>query len=272
MSSSCRLALLLALGFAAVSAAQAQSSSSSSNPATEQAQAEQPAAQAQGQSEGQLSVQARIKARRAQRRAAAIHEAYSHLYEAHGGMGYLRFVPGPGSPAIPATSTSPAVPHGPGLERAHEYAWNLGFTRFFDERLGVTLDTRGYYGTAYVYNNKLTNSAITNPAISEYAFLIGPTYRFYLQPKFSVSLRVLGGMDRGIFSGDTNHSTVLSTGLGLWPDGYTYAASASLPWDYNLSPRVALRVAPEYFLSGFGSTTQNSLGFTTGLVVRFGKQ
>jgi hypothetical protein len=273
MSSSCRLALLLALGFAAVSAAQAQSStqssSSSSNPAAE---SEQPAAQAQGQTEGQLSVQARIKARRAQRRAAAIHDAYSHLYEASGGMGYLRFEPGPGSPAIPATSTSLAVPHGPALERAHEYAWNLGLTRYYDERLGVTVDARGYYGTAYVYINKLTNSAITNPAISQYAFLIGPTYRFYLQPKFAVSLRVLGGMDRGIFSGDTNHSTVLSTGLGLWPDGYTYAASASLPVELNVSPRVALRVAPEYFLSGFGSTVQNSLGFTTGIVVRFGKQ
>ena len=52
--------------------------------------------------QGQLSVQARIKARRAQRRAAAIHEAYSHSYEIYTGMGYLRFLPGPGVPASPA--------------------------------------------------------------------------------------------------------------------------------------------------------------------------
>jgi hypothetical protein len=39
-----------------------------------------------------------------------------------------------------------------------------------------------------------------------------------------------------------------------------------------MTPNVGLRVAPEYFLSGFGSTAQNSLGFTVGLVYRFGKQ
>src|ERR1035441_10062343 len=115
MSSSRRLALLLALTFAAVTAAVAQSPTSSSNPAApDQAQAGQTA----GEAQGQLSVQARIRARRAQRRAAAIHEAYAHLYEAYTGMGYLRFEPGPGTPA------SGSVPHGPALERAHEYAWN----------------------------------------------------------------------------------------------------------------------------------------------------
>jgi len=251
MSSSRRLALLLALSFAALTTAPAQSSSSSSNPAApDQAQAGQSAAETQGQ----MSVQARIRARRAQRRAAAIHDAYAHRYEAYTGMGYLRFTPG---------ST---------LERAHEYAWNVGVTRYMDERLGVTVDGRGYYGTAYVYNNYATNSAITNPAISQYALLAGPTYRFYLQPKFSVSARVLGGFEKGNFSGDTNHDKTLSTELGLWPDGYVFAASASIPVEYNLTPNVGLRVAPEYYFTGFGSTQQYSRGFTTGIVIRFGKQ
>jgi hypothetical protein len=251
MSSSRRLALLLALSFAALTTALAQSSSSSSNPAApDQAQAGQSAAESQGQ----MSVQARIRARRAQRRAAAIHDAYAHRYEVYTGMGYLRFTPG---------ST---------LERAHEYAWNVGVTRYMDERLGVTVDGRGYYGTAYVYNNYATNSAITNPAISQYALLAGPTYRFYLQPKFSVSGRVLGGFEKGNFSGDTNHNTTLSTELGLWPDGYVFAAGASIPVEYNLTPNIGLRVAPEYYVTGFGSTQQESLGFTTGIVIRFGKQ
>jgi hypothetical protein len=303
-----RIALLLALSFVATTAALAQSSTSSSNPAApDQAQAGQPveqpqakshsklnvparikshraqrratAAQAQSstsssnsaapaqagqpaaQSQGQLSVQARIKARRAQRRAAAIHDAYSHRYEAYTGMGYLRFEPG-------AT-----------LERAHDYAWNLGLTRYFDERLGVTIDGRGYYATAYTgisftYGNPpvTTSNPFTNPAISQYAVLAGPTYRFYLQPKYSISGRVLGGFTKGNFSGDTNHSTAISTALGLWPDGYVFAASASIPVEYNLTPNIGLRVAPEYYFTGFGSTIQSSRGFTTGIVYRFGKQ
>jgi len=250
MSSFRRLALLLALGFAAVATALAQSSTSSSNPAAASTDT------AQAPTQGQISVQARIRARRAQRRAAAIHEAFDHRYEVYTGMAYLRFTPG---------ST---------LERAHEYAWDTGVTRYFDERLGVTVDGRGYYGTAYVGSfTNVSGNEITNPAISEYAVLAGPVYRFYLQPKFSVSGRVMGGFIHGKFSGDmgTNYSGQ-STLFGLWPDGNTFAASASIPVEYNLTPRVSVRVAPEYFLTGFGSTQQNSLGFTTGLAIRFGKQ
>lgn len=250
MSSFRRTALLLALGLAAVTVAQAQSSSSSSSSeASDQAQ------QSTGLSQGQLTVQARIRARRAQRRAAAIHDAYDHLYEAYGGMGVLRFEPGAK------------------LERAWDYAWDTGVTRYFNERTGVTVDGRGYYATAYVGGpNNVTNNTITNAAISEYALLIGPTYRFYLQPKYSVSGRVMAGFMHGNFSGDTNHNETIAKELGLWPDSSTYAASASIPVEYNLTPRVSARIAPEYFLSGFGSSTQNSLGFTLGIAVRFGKQ
>jgi hypothetical protein len=244
-----RLALLLALGLPAMHFVQAQSSSSSSNPAPPaQDQAQQSAAESQGQ----ISVQARIKARRAQRRAAAIKEVYDHLYEGHVGAGYLRFTPG-------AT-----------LQRVNEYDWDAGFSRYFSERLGLTVDGRGYYGTPFVGLNAATNSEITKPAISQYAVLAGPTYRFYLQPRFSVSGRVMGGYAQGDFSGDTNGFG--GPAVGLYPDGYTYAASASLIVEYNVSPAIGLRVAPEYFLTGFGSTMQNSLGYTAGLVYRFGKQ
>ncbi len=244
-----RLALLLALTLPALHVIQAQSSSSSSNPATPtQDQAQQPAAETQGQ----ISVQARIKARREQRRAAAIRDVYGHLYEAYVGAGYLRFTPG-------AT-----------LQRVNEYDWNAGVTRYFNERLGLTIDGRGYYGTPFVGLNSATNSAITKPAISQYAAMAGPTYRFYLQPKFSVSGRVMGGYAQGNFSGDTNGFG--GTAVGLYKDGPTFAANASFLVEYNLAPNIGLRVAPEYHLTGFGSTTQNSLGYTLGLVYRFGKQ
>lgn len=244
-----RLALLLALVSSAIPAVQAQSSSSSS--ATPDAQ-QQPAATTLP--DAQLSVQARIRARREQRRAAAIHEIYGHEWEAYFGMGYLRFHPG-------AT-----------LERAHEYAWNPGFTRYFNERLGVTLDGRGYYGSAYVYNNTVTNSTITNAEVSQYALLIGPTYRFYMQPKYSVAARFLGGMAYGNFSGDTSGNTKLSTALGLWPNAAVFAASVGVIGEYNLTPSVGLRVTPEYFPTGFGGSFQNNLGFTASVAYRFGKQ
>jgi len=257
-----RLALLLALGLAAVTAALAQSSSSTAEPpATDQTQAQPPA-----QTQGQISVQARIKARRIQRRAAAIHEAYAHTYEVNFGFGYLRFNPGPGP--VAAGTTKPL-----GLQLAHEYGWDVGFTRYFDERLGVTAAARAYYASAYVgglYNP--SNNTLTNPAINEYTGLIGPTYRFYLQPKFAVSGRVLGGVTHGNFSSDLGAFAPISKSFGLWPDGYTFAGSASIPVEFNLTPKRGFRVAPEYFFSGFGSTVQYTRGFTTGVVYRFGKQ
>jgi hypothetical protein len=251
-----RLALLLVLVSPAIHALEAQTSGSSSNPAPAAEQA--PAGgqtQAQPQNQPQISVQARIKARREQRRAAAIHEVYDHLYEGYFGAGYLRFIPGPT------------------LQRVNEYNWNVGFTRYFSERLGVSLDGRGYYGTPFIEpqqgNPPAGDAGLTKPAISQYAALLGPTYRFYLQPKYSISGRVMAGFAQGKFTGDTNGYGTLGV---LYPDGPTYAASAGIIAEYNLAPNIGFRVAPEYFLTGFGSTLQNNFGFTAGIVVRVGKQ
>jgi hypothetical protein len=91
-----------------------------------------------------------------------------------------------------------------------------------------------------------------------------------MSPKYSVAGRVMGGWAHGDFSGDTNGFG--SKTLGLYPDGDTFAVSASVIGEYNLAPNIGFRLAPEYFATGFGSTMQNSLGFTGGIVYRFGKQ
>lgn len=249
MSSFCRLALLLALTLPALNVLQAQSSSSSSNPATPaQDQAQQPAAD-----QGQMNVQARIRARREQRRAAAIHDAYDHLYDVYIGMGYMRFRPGPY------------------LMRLNEYNWDTGLTRYYGERLGVTLDARGIYGTAFIEPQQEVppNAGVTKPAISQYGILAGPSYRFYIQPKYSIAGRVMGGYAQGDFTGATNGFGTVGQ---LYPDGKTFAADASVFWEYNVDPKLGFRIAPDYFVTGFGSTTQKSLGYTINLVYRFGRQ
>jgi hypothetical protein len=79
----------------------------------------------------------------------------------------------------------------------------------------------------------------------------------------------MGGYAQGDFTGDMNGYGTLGV---LYPDGKTYAAEASILFEYNLTPTIGIRVAPEYLLTGFGSTTQNNLGYTAGIVYRFGKQ
>jgi len=231
-----RIALLLAFAICSVAAVEAQESSSSTAP-------QAPA------TAGQTSVQARIRARREQRRVAAIHDTYLHRYELNVGMGYLRFLPGPNQ------------------QKVTFYSWDTGLTRYYGERLGVTADVRGYYGTAFV---GLNSFGLTRPAISQYDFLVGPTYRFYMQPKYSISGRVLAGAAQGSFSGDTNG--IGTKNLGLYPDGTAFAANASVSAEYNVSPSIALRLSPEYHFTGFGSTVQASRGFTGNIIYRFGKQ
>jgi hypothetical protein len=246
MSSFRRIALSLVLALPALSTVQAQSSSSSSDAAAPAQSQAQPSTA--NKTPSQLSVQARIRARREQRRAAAIHDVYSHLYEIYAGGGYLRTNAGP-------------------PQKVTEYNWNVGLTRYYNERFGVTLDGRGFYGTPYV---GLNLTGLTKPAISQYSGMIGPTYRFYMQPKFSVSGRVLAGVSNGNFSGDTNGFGTKV--LGLYSDGLTYAGSASIPVEYNLTPNIGLRLAPEFYATGFGSTAQNSFGWTGGIVYRFKRQ
>lgn len=232
-----RFALLLAMGAPAMLAVSAQSSSSN------------PPAKGQVADTPQTSVQARIRLRREQRRATAIHDAYDHRYDTFVGMGYLRFTPGPS------------------LQRLTFYSWDLGVTRYFSQRLGATVEGRGYYGTAFVGLNKFN---LTRPAISQYDVMGGPTYRFYMQPKYSIAGRVLGGWSHGNYSGDTNGLS--GPTLGLYPDADTFSASAGVVGEFNVTPSVALRLAPEYFLTGYGSTIQASPGFSLGFVYRFGKQ
>ncbi len=262
-----RLAILLALIFPVMPAVHAQSTTfSSSNPTlsdpaqnqNEELAQNQPSSDAQqtpGENQGEISVQERIRLRRAQRRNTAIHDAFDHRWETYLDTGYLRFQPGPGLVA------------GKPLQRLTYYAWETGLTRFSTERLGFTVDGRGYYGTAFVGLNQFN---ITRPAISQYDVIGGPVYRFYMQPKFAISGRAMAGWAHGNFGGDTNR--IPPADFGLYPDSDTFAASVSVIGELNIAPNLALKLAPEYFFTGFGSTLQASRGFTGGLVYRWGKQ
>ncbi len=246
--SSCRpFTLALALLLPAASALMAQSSSSSSSSSSQTPAAQQ--SQRPELSPAELSVQARIRARREARRAQAIKDTYGNKYEIFIGGGYLRFQPGPQ------------------LQHVTFYSFDTAVSRYFSDKLGVTVDGRGYYGTPFVGINF---TGITRPAISQYDVLAGPTYRFIAHPKYSISGRVMGGVAMGNFSGDTNGFGTAN--LGLFPDGTTYAINGAIVGETNITPNFSLRLTGDYLNTGFGSKMQNSFGFNYGFVYRFGKR
>ncbi len=176
-------------------------------------------------------------------------DTYTHKYEAYLGGGYLRFRPGPN------------------LQHNTEAAWNAGITEWVRPKLGITGDFRGYYGTA-VTNN--FTYQVYKPSISQYTFMAGPQYRFFQSQRWSWNAQVLAGVAHGNFS--TGLGALHGANVGLYPDGNKLAVSVGAAVDYNLGPALAVRLMPNYLLTTYGSDSQQNLGFTLGLVYRWGRQ
>jgi len=182
-----------------------------------------------------------------------IKETYTHRYEVGGGGGYLRFRSGQFT------------------QKNSEIAFWVNTSYFFNEKLGATAEIRGYYGNAKLPNYTPYAALVGNPKISEYPFMVGPTYRFVLGQHYAVSAFAEGGTAIGKFDGDTKG--IPSTTLGFWPSATAKPAfSVGANVDFNFYPNLAFRIAPNYMGTTFGDSLQNNVGVNLGLVYRFGRQ
>jgi len=207
-----------------------------------------PAAQAQfGQTHRETNANRRARIQR------QIAETYTHRWETAGGGGYLRFRSGQFT------------------QRNSEIAFWANTSYYFNQKLGVTGELRGYYGNAKVPNYNQFASLVGTPQISEYPFMAGPTYRIVLHQHLAVSAFALGGAAIGKFDGDTKG--IPAPTLGFWPSSTARPAfSVGANVDLNLFPNLAFRIAPNYMGTTFGGSIQNNLGVNLGLVYRFGRQ
>jgi hypothetical protein len=159
---------------------------------------------------------------------------------------------------------------GPDLHNSGMGGWVLGVTRYFTPRFGITADARGDSG-----NNSLgaTNGGgynVYNAKFIVFPFTIGPQYRFYGSPKLSVSGVIQAGAVYGYFDRDTNG--IPPQLVGFYPASIVGGAIASVDLDYNLSPGLAVRIAPHVLLNNFGGNIDHNQGFLVGIVYRFGRQ
>ena len=193
-------------------------------------------------------------ANRKARIARQIAETYTHRWEVAGGGGYLRFRSGQFT------------------QKNSEIAFWLNTTYYFNQKLGLTGELRGAYGNAKpLQGQNQFASLVGRPQISEYPFLVGPTYRFHLRQKTALSAFALGGTAIGKFDGDSTGHTAAD--LGFWPSTSARPAfSLGGSLDLNLYPNLAFRITPSYTATTFGGSLQNNAGFEMGLVYRFGRQ
>ena len=208
--------------------------------------------------------QERVRVRREHRLQAVIQDTYSHKYEVYFGYAYLRVRPG----------------HN--LQHATEYGWNAGITEFFRPKLGVTADFRGYYSNAFTGNGLGRPPAgsgsdpsspvqgLFRPFISNYAVQLGPQYSFRQRKDYAISAQVLAGVTRTLFF--ANSSNLPGRLVGLYPNQTRFTITGIVPFDYNLGPGLAVRIAPTYNLTTWGGDIQHNLGFTLGANYRFGRK
>ena len=236
------IALLLAL---CPAQSRAQSQDEPSAP-----QASSSSQNAQQNVESRRTFESRRQLTRQRREAQAVTETYSHRWEIYTGGSYMRFRPGPS------------------IHHSGMAGWTLGLTRYFTPRFGITADARGLYGT-----NSLGVSGgdfnTYNASFSVFPFTIGPQYRFYGSPKLSVSAAVQGGAVYGYFDANTNG--IPPQLVGFYPAGIVPGGIVSLNLDYNLSPGLAVRVAPHVLFDHFDGNVDHNQGVLVGLVYRFGR-
>jgi hypothetical protein len=189
---------------------------------------------------------------RQRREAQLITDTYTHRWEVYGGGEYMRFRPGPHI-------------HNSGMG-----GWVLGLSRYFTPRFAITADARGDYGSNSLGPVNGGGFNVYNAKFSVFPFTIGPQYRFYGSPKFSVSGAIQGGAVYGYFDAHTNG--IPPQLVGFYPAGIVAGGIASIDLDYNLGPSLALRVAPHVLFDHFGGNLDHNQGLLVGLVYRFGRQ
>ena len=195
--------------------------------------------------------QARVHARRQQRVQAVIQDTYSHKYEIFGGYTFLRMRPG----------------HV--LQNFTENGFAGGLTRYLNNKLGVTAEARGYYGTAYVGNLQNIYN-IYEPSVSNYSVSAGPSYRFYMGQKWSISGLAMVGIAHNLFYANSQNTP--GTLVGLYPNDWRLSATVGVPIDYNLGPGLSIRLTPSYYLTNFGGEIQNNKSISAGINYRFGRR
>jgi hypothetical protein len=126
------------------------------------------------------------------------------------------------------------------------YGWNVEGTGQITMKIGVVLDFSGHYGSE----------------LSAYNFLIGPQYTWRRdKSRFFV---------HGLFGkADNRVNIVQPTRNGFASVGRALGGGGGFDWD--LSPRITIRVVQADYLNGSTfHTTQGDIRVSTGLVFHFG--
>ena len=193
---------------------------------------------------------------------------YDNKWEIYGGAGFSHFKSGPQLAA-----------------GANLGGFDVQGTYWLTGRLGATANLRGYYGTQGVDPNKY---GVSGPFVFEHLFMGGATYRLLAGEHAALDVHGMVGGSSGVFSRALGHDpndpsyAVQPRDVGMYNDGLGLATAIGGSLDLNRSPRLALRISPDWIMTrygGYGTPTnvpsplvtrsQNEFGISVGILYRF---
>jgi hypothetical protein len=74
----------------------------------------------------------------------------------------------------------------------------------------------------------------------------------------------------GVFDSAINQG-LTGPDLGLFSNGFALATAAGGSLDLNRSPKLSLRISPDYLLTRFGDKNQNEFAISVGVLYRMNK-
>jgi hypothetical protein len=175
---------------------------------------------------------------------------YKNKYDIYGGFASSHFNAGPA--LIPGANLG---------------GFDLQGTMWLSMRLGATANVRGYYGTTGVVPNPY---GIRGPFIMEHLFMAGPSIRGPKNEHSALTFHALVGGSYGIFDSAIDQG-LTGPNLGLFSNGVTLATALGGSLDLNRSPRISVRISPDYLLTRFGGVSQNEFAISVGVLYRFSK-
>ena len=180
-----------------------------------------------------------------------IQPQYNYRWDVYGGAQYSHFNPSPGR----------------NIEATNLLGWTGETTLYFRPVWGLQADVRGLYGTMAVPQNSY--NIPSNPKMSEYLFLFGPTFRLLKRENFAAGMHFLIGAAYGSFDKDFPQG-VQPNVVNIYNNKLAFGSAVGWWTDFNLSPKLAIRAIADYQPTHYGYTTQNEFAGSVGIVYKFG--
>jgi hypothetical protein len=158
--------------------------------------------------------------------------------------------------------------HFNGIGRVHTtglYGWNAQTTAWIKPIFGLAASARGQYGNYPVTPNVI---GVTSPPISQYQFLFGPDFRLWRTPRHALGFHMLLGGVYGKF--DSGLKGAPPNSLGLYANQLAFASASGGSFDFNLSPKLSVRLVTDYAPTRFGSGSQHEFQGSLGVVYKMG--